>query len=300
VDLLGFFKLSNVVGGVEVNLCQPVQDSYSGIDLPAGTQTISGADALAFVRQRHGLPRGDFDRIVRQQTFIGAMVRKMLADDVLLNLGKQRELVSAAADALTVDRSLNLMNLASQMQSVSAGDIDFQTIPILGDGQDDQGRYITELPDQATMHEFFKELTADPKPQADPSTPAAPETVARGDVTVDVYNGSGISGLAAEAAAALTNAGFGAGTTGNADSNAYTVTEIRHAPGEEALANTVLAAIPGATVVEAADVPAGTVHVVLGTDFNGVGQKVTEAPAAPATSSSAEKPRTAADTDCIN
>jgi LCP family protein required for cell wall assembly len=299
VDLLGFFKLSNVVGGVEVNLCAPAQDSYSGIDLPAGKQTISGEDALAFVRQRHGLLRGDYDRIVRQQTFIGAMIRKMLAQDVLLDLGKQRELVTAAADALTVDQSLNLMNLASQMQSVTAGDINFQTIPIVGDGRDDQGRFITELPDEATMHAFFRDLTADPEPKADPTKPAEPETVERSAVTVDVYNGSGTAGLAASASTALTKAGFVAGTTGNADSSNYTVTEIRHAAGEEALANTVLKAVPGATVVESDEVPAGTVHLVLGTDFNGVGQKVT-ATSTPTASSSAEKPRTAADTNCIN
>ncbi len=299
VDLLGFFKLSNVVGGVEVNLCAPAQETDSGIDLPAGKQTISGADALAFVRQRKGLPRGDYDRIVRQQTFIGGMIRKMLDEDVLLDLGKQRELVSAAADALTVDQSLNLMNLASQMQSVSAGDIDFQTIPMIGDERDPEHGSIARLPDEATMHQFFRDLTADPEPKADPTTPAAPATVERSAVTVDVYNGSGIAGLAASASEDLTAAGFGAGTTGNADSASYTATEIRHAPGEEAQANTVLKAIPGAEVVEASDVPAGTVHVVLGANFTGVGQKVTEAPA-PATSSAAEKPRTAADTDCIN
>src|SRR3712207_8557224 len=54
----------------------------------------SGEQALAFVRQRHGLTRGDYDRIVRQQTFIAAMIRKMLAQDVLLDLGKQRKLRS--------------------------------------------------------------------------------------------------------------------------------------------------------------------------------------------------------------
>ena len=44
VDLLGFFNLSSVVGGVEVNLCAPVEDRrYSGVDFPAGVQTISGA-----------------------------------------------------------------------------------------------------------------------------------------------------------------------------------------------------------------------------------------------------------------
>ena len=205
---------------------------------------------------------------------------------------------TVAADALTVDNSLNLMNLASQMQSVSAGDIDFQTIPMIGDERHPTLGDIARLPEQPVMHQFFRDLTADPKPEADPSKPSEAPTVERSEVTVDVYNGSGIAGLAASASEDLTAAGFGAGTSGNADSSTYTATEIRHAPGEEAQAKTVLKAIPGATVVEASDVPAGTVHVVLGTDFNGVGQRITTT-SEPAASSSAEKPRTAADTGCI-
>ena len=67
---------------------------YSGAVFPAGVQTISGEDALKFVRQRHGLPRGDFDRIIRQQVFIAGVLRKMLSEDVLLDLGKQRQLVA--------------------------------------------------------------------------------------------------------------------------------------------------------------------------------------------------------------
>src|SRR3712207_6215265 len=82
VDLLGFFTPSSVVGGVEVNLCEAVDDSeWSGAVSPAGVQTISGADALKFVRQRHGLPRGDFDRIVRQQVFIAGVLRKMRSEE---------------------------------------------------------------------------------------------------------------------------------------------------------------------------------------------------------------------------
>src|SRR3712207_789601 len=109
----------------------------------------SGEQALAFVRQRHGLTRGDYDRIVRQQTFIAAMIRKMLDQDVLLNLGKQRELVTAAAHALTVDRSLDLMGLAQQMQTVKPGEINFQTVPIAYDGKDDRGIFVTNLVDEA-------------------------------------------------------------------------------------------------------------------------------------------------------
>jgi LCP family protein required for cell wall assembly len=297
VDLLGFFKLSSVVGGVEVNLCNAVQDDFSGVDLPAGVQTISGEQALAFVRQRHGLPRGDFDRIIRQQTFIAGMIRKMLSDNVLLDLGKQRQLVQAAADALTVDQSLNLLGLAQQMQSVTPGSIDFQTVPYIGTDRDDQDRSIIRLEDTDTLHKFFAELSASPQETAAP-TSEAPASVAPADVTVDVFNGSGTSGLAGTAATALEAAGYQVGSTGNADSMDYTTTEIRYAAGDEGLAATLAAAVPGAVSKQVDDATSGTVQLVLGSDFNGIGQAVTAAPAAPTTEG--EDQFTAADTACIN
>ena len=50
-----------------------MHDSYTGADFPAGPQNVSGAAALAFVRQRHGLPRGDLDRILRQQAYLSGL-----------------------------------------------------------------------------------------------------------------------------------------------------------------------------------------------------------------------------------
>ncbi|MEI4281342.1 LCP family protein [Klenkia terrae] len=298
VDLLGFFELSNIVGGVEVNLCQAVDDSfYSGAVFPAGVQTISGADALKFVRQRHGLPRGDFDRIIRQQVYIAGVLRNILSENVLLDLGKQRDLADAAGDALTVDNGLNLFDLAAQMQSITAGSIDFQTIPYVGDSEDDQGRYILQLQDADTLRAFFAQLSADPDP-ATPETPAAPETVAPADVAVAVFNGSGTAGLAASTADQLAAAGFVVGSTGNADSNAYTLTEIRYAEGDAALANTLAAAIPGASTAQSDDAAPGTLQLVLGSDFAGVGQAVEAPPSTPAVAG--EDARTAADTSCIN
>ncbi|MGY1748053.1 LCP family protein [Modestobacter sp. SYSU DS0511] len=297
VDLLGFFELTSVVGGVEVNLCEPVDDSrWSGAVFPAGVQTISGADALKFVRQRHNLPRGDFDRIVRQQVFIGGVLRKMLSEDVLLDLGKQRELVRAAADSLTVDQNLNLLQLAQQMQSVTAGGIEFQTVPNVGTATED-GKSIVQLEDTETLHAFFAELNAEPEPPAD-ATAEAPAPVAPAQVTVEVYNGSGIGGLAASAAAELEGAGFPVAGTANADSSDYSVTEIRHAAGDEGLAATLAATVPGAVTKQVTDATSGTVQLVLGSDFNGIGQPVTAQPVAPSTP--AEAPRTAADTSCIN
>ena len=303
VDLLGFFNLTEVVGGVEVNLCAAVDDrKYSGAVFPAGPQVISGADAVKFVRQRHGLPRVDLDRIVRQQVFIGGVLRKMLSEDVMLDLGRQRELAEAASKALTVDRDLELLDLAQQMQSVTAGSIEFQTIPIVTpDGRDEQGRSIVQLEDEETLHAFFADLSAEPeKPGTTPTpTTEAPRTAAPSEVTVEVFNGSGTPGLAGTAADALTEAGYVIGSTGNADSMDYTRTEIRYAAASKALATTLATAVPGAKLTADEDVPAGTTHLVIGSDFNGIGQAVTKQPA-PQTTTASAPARTAADSSCIN
>jgi LCP family protein required for cell wall assembly len=309
VDLLGFFELSNVVGGVEVNLCEAVDDrQWSGAFFPAGPQTITGADALKFVRQRHNIGKtsNDFDRIRRQQVFLAGVLRKVLSDDVLRNPGKQQELVRAVSEALTVDDHLDLMELAQQMQSVTAGSIDFQTVPHEPDTETVEGAgSVVRLADTATLRSFFAELSADPQPAAAaaaPTTEAAAPTVVPADVPVEVLNGSGTKGLAAEAATGLTAAGFPVTGTGNADAMSYDVTEIRFAAGDDALAAALAAAVPGAVSQQVDDATSGTVQLVLGSDFNGVGQAVT-APspsAAPATTAEVAPPRTAADVSCIN
>jgi hypothetical protein len=118
---------------------------------------------------------------------------------------------------------------------------------------------------------------------------------------VRVFNGSGTPGLAASTATALQTAGFVVAGTGNADSANYTRTEIRYAAGDGALATTLAGQFPGAKLAQQTGVTPGTVDLVLGSDFTAVGKALTPATtaAAPATSS-ADKPRTAADTSCIN
>ena len=129
VNLLGFINLSTIVGGVEVNICEATSDPLSGADFQAGVQTITGADALKFVRQRHGLPRTDLDRVVRQQVYIAGMLRNILSSDLLLDLGKQKDVVKQVGSSVTLDQGLNIFDLAAQMQGVNPGDITFQTIP---------------------------------------------------------------------------------------------------------------------------------------------------------------------------
>src|SRR3712207_3933168 len=181
----------------------------------------------------------------------------MLSDNVLLDLGKQRELVKAAADALTVDQSLNLLGLAQQMQSVTPGSIDFQTVPYVGTDRDDQARSIIRLEHEDTLHEFFAALSPEPE-EAAPPTPEAVQTVATAQLAADDYNGWGPGGLGGTAAEELTAAGDVDSATRNADAGHYTARESRGASGDEGLAATVATAVRGAVSEQVDDATSGS------------------------------------------
>jgi LCP family protein required for cell wall assembly len=296
IDLLGFINLSEIVGGVEVNLCAATSDPFSGADFPAGVQTIGGADALKFVRQRHGLPGVDLDRVVRQQVYIAGMLRNVLSSDLLFDLGKQKAIVEQVGSSITLDRGLNIFDLAAQMQGVQPGNITFQTIPGLVPTRIDDAD-VLQPPSEEEVTAFFASLAATgPEEAPAPPTSEAPD-VQPGDVTVSVFNGSGESGAAATAATALTDAGFSASSGGNAD--ATDTTTVSHAPGDEAAAALVAAQVPGATVTVDDSLAAGTVQLVIGTDYNGIGAAVTAEETA-SEGGEAEAARTATDTSCIN
>jgi hypothetical protein len=181
------------------------------------------------------------------------------------------------------------------MQGVKPGDITFQTIPGLTPTRIDDAD-VLEPPSDKDVKTFFASLTATP---ADSSSSAAPTSaapsVSPGDVTVSVLNGSGVSGAASTAATALTTAGFKASSGGNADRT--DTTTVQHHSGDDTAAALVAARVPGAAVTVDDSLPAGTVQLVIGGDYNGIGQAVTtQAPAA----TDANNERTAADSSCIN
>ncbi|UOZ06307.1 LCP family protein [Amycolatopsis sp. WQ 127309] len=130
INLAGFDALSQAVGGVEVCLKAPVHDTYSGADFPAGPQTLSGAQALAFVRQRHGLPGGDLDRIARQQAFLSAMAKTVLNAGTFTSPSKLNALVSAVQGSVVLDRGWDVLSFAQQLRGMTSGAIGFATIPV--------------------------------------------------------------------------------------------------------------------------------------------------------------------------
>lgn len=297
VDLLGFYRITKAIGGVEVCLNKPAKDSFSGINLPAGKQTIEGTQALAFVRQRHGLPNGDLDRIARQQYFLSAVFRKMKSAGVIGNPLKLKRLLDAIGTSLKMDSGLDPLQLARQVRGLVGGNIQFKTVPNKGSANVD-GKSVVLL-DTAALPAFFTSVIGN----SGGSKAAPVKTVPRGQVSVQVFNGSGRKGLATLTATQLRSAGFTVTSTGNADRNTYQQTEIRYAASNLAQANTLAAAIPGAQLREQAS--ANGVQLVLGADFAGVRSTTaaassTTASKPPSTGSANAPARSAADIGCIN
>ncbi|MHB8450825.1 MAG: LCP family protein [Mycobacteriales bacterium] len=166
VNFFGFIDISNAVGGVRVCLPYPAADSYSGLYLSAGYHTIQGATALAFVRQRHGLPRGDLDRIQRQQEFIGAVIRKAESTGVLLNPFRLNDLLNAVTQSLTVDAGLTLddmRTLALRLRHLDTAHVNFLTVPIANPNGYVNGLSVVEL-DYPEMAALFANIRANRPP----------------------------------------------------------------------------------------------------------------------------------------
>lgn len=296
VGLYGFYSITKALGGIEVCLLHPAVDRYSAIDLPAGRQTISGKQALAFVRQRHGLPNGAYSRIQRQQYFLASVFRKLTSAGVLVDPLKQLALVRAVGSSLTMDAGLDPLELARQLQHLTAGNLQFLTVPVTGTGQNAAGQAV-DLTDSAALPAFWDKVLGRSAPAASAS-PAVPRT----QVSVTVRNGTGRVGLATQTATELQQLGFTVPSTGNSEHRTGTV--IEYGAGQEPAARTVAAVIPGAQLRAGGG---GGVTLILGSDFAGLRTGAGSPPAGPTapaggggTGSITPPPRTAAQTDCID
>ncbi len=130
VNLDGFYELANVLGGVEVCLNHSVAyDPYSGFYAHrAGYQHLNAVMALAFVRQRHGLLNGDLDRTHRQQAFLDSVMQQLRTEGVLSDLTKINSLLSVAKQYVITDAGWDLLDFASQMRSLTSGNLTFHTL----------------------------------------------------------------------------------------------------------------------------------------------------------------------------
>jgi LCP family protein required for cell wall assembly len=271
INLIGFYLLSNAIGGVPVCLNNAVKDRQSGADFKAGQQTVSGSAALSFVRQRHGLPGGDLDRIRRQQAFLAGAANKILSVGTLSNPAKLSALVTAANRSLVLDKNFDLLSFGQQMIGLTSGHINFETIPLTGpessSGTDALGT------DKAQIRAFFAGIAAQKSATGSaPSSASAASTLNKAAWTVDVQNATMVQGRAASVGQKAADAGFQRGQLsdfpGVTDSNQQAVTSIRYPAAGKSAAAALQKAIGHGTLVEDDTVAAGHLLVIAGQDLS--------------------------------
>ncbi|WP_081952085.1 LCP family protein [Kitasatospora phosalacinea] len=276
----------------------------TGLKLPAGVSQLNAADALSFVRQRHNLTNGDLDRTHRQQAFIASVEHKLKQQGVLGDLGKMQDLLDVVKKDVVVDDRWQILDFAQQAPNLTGGNVEFNTLPIdkfatVGGQEVNQvdpaklRRIVKQL--------FGQPVDADPAPVPDGATTAPAPTPASGpaeapattapaptpasgpaeapaatapaltpasgpaaDATVDVLNGSSVSGAAGEESKALTALGYRTGKPGTADTRPRTTT-VKYGTGAQDAARQ-LAARYGVAATASTAVAPGHVQVVLGAD----------------------------------
>lgn len=121
VDMSALAAVADAAGGVPVCLRDAVDDQYSGAKFPKGEQVLHGAAALAFIRQRHGLPEGDLDRMTRQQAFLRGLAAK-LPDTNLATL------LDAVGTTVVTDRDFDLPGFVQTLARATS--LRVGTIPV--------------------------------------------------------------------------------------------------------------------------------------------------------------------------
>ncbi|MFJ8313896.1 MULTISPECIES: LCP family protein [unclassified Streptomyces] len=288
VNLIGFYDVAKAIGPIDVCLKRATKDPAmkgqgSGADFHKGINTLATpAQALAFVRQRHNLDdpehtgnSGDFARTHRQQAFITSAVIALKKKGIIGDIGKVQGLLDVVKKDIVIDNQWNLLDFAQQAPNLTGGNVVYNTLPVkaLKDvmGPDGVSQSVNEVEVEQVRKTVRTLFSGDggstPKPSATPEK-AAP-------ATVDVYNGSGMTGAAETTAKALAAAGYTKGAVAN---RAASKTQVLYGAGADKAAGQIAAKLNAGTATASSKVPAGHVQVILGAGFTPPASGPTSAP----------------------
>jgi LCP family protein required for cell wall assembly len=286
IGLLGFSLITDALGGVNVCLKEPVFEPLSGADFPAGWQKLNGPQALSFVRQRHDLPRGDLDRVVRQQVVMASLAHQVISGKTLSSPATMNRLQKAIQRSVVLSSGWDIMDFVNQLQKLAGGKIAFATIPVLDEsGWSDDGMHSVVRVDPHQVQDWVAGLLHD---QAQGKTEELAYTPNK--TTANVVNDTDINGLAAAVSEVLTSKGFTAGMVGNNDAAHVSGSQVQAAKADDLGAQAVAKDLGGLPVIPNASVPPGSVRVVLANDYTGPGAGLGDGPTATAAGSANSGP----------
>lgn len=204
INFAGFWHVVNILGGVYVPVDHtyfvPASADFKSINLKAGYQLVRGKQALNYVRYRHD-QRGDFTRMQRQQLFLKELQRQ--SGRWSSDWGKVVKLIRAItgetkSDLDSLKKLQPLVNLAFEVDTSKVYQVHLEgATPMIG-GVSYVTATETEVAD--AVNEFTHPTQAPLKLKG--------TKVSKKMYAVDVYNGSGIPGLATTAATQLSAQGY--------------------------------------------------------------------------------------------
>lgn len=215
----GVIEMSNAIGGVDVCIAKPINDSDSGLVLSAGNHTIQGLQALEFLRTRHGVGDGsDLARISSQQVFLSSMMRKIVSGGSLSNPVTLYGLASAAVKNMTLSKSLSdpntMVELGLALKNINLSNVLFVQYPTTTDPQNIN----RVVPDQADAALLTKDL------QTDTKFTLGADSTGRASVTQGESSGAGTpasgTGTSTGSGSDSTSGSTSSGSTGTATGTA--------------------------------------------------------------------------------
>lgn len=257
VNLVGFYDLASELGGVTVCLNNAVYDSYSGANFQAGEQTLNASQALAFVRQRHGLENGDLDRTHRQQAFLVSVMQQLRNAGTLTDITKLNGLMNVVHKDVVLSKGWTEKQF-QRIGQIADGNVNFQTLPVVRydsiNGMD--VNIVDPLAIRAKVAAAFT---------GEDSAPASAVPTS----TVDIVNATTTSGLASTISAALAVHGYTKGEVRDPLSGESTSTVIDYGVGSDADARALstMLGIEAAPSVDPSLAP-GRIRVMLGDGYS--------------------------------
>jgi LCP family protein required for cell wall assembly len=272
LTFIGFEKVINDLGGVNVCLPEAVDDPLSGLNLSAGEHHVGGAQALAFWRTREDLGEGsDLQRIQRDQFLMVALLQGIEKEGLLHSPSELNKVIGDAASNLVTDSGLDqtrMLQVGESLRGLTSQSVQFVEVPTVT--YEPNPDWVQWSP-QATQ--LFTAIASDatlPKPVTKKGpAPAPAATVSPSQVNVQVLNGSGLAGVAEQGASDLSGRGFNVTGSGNAGNFNYTKSVVEYSsPADLPAAQTLESEFSNVELLKVPGITTGTVDVVLGSDFS--------------------------------
>lgn len=266
MDGEGLRTLVDAVEGIPVDVSQRISDPDAGtVTIDSGQQVLSGDQALVFCRAKNIFANGDISRMAHQRQVFSALLDKLVGKRGIGRLSLEDTFASCMTsdmDSRTFSRVVKGLHGIDIAQDLSAAAVPATAQTV------DQTTYA--VVDGAAWQAMMARVVAGERPTEGTDAQAQADAASAGSYTVDIQNGSGVSGMVPQASERITAAGFKIGETGNAPSFNYRTTLIiyRDAP-HEAAANAVAAAIGGGTtkLEDGTHTYSGDILLIIGQDW---------------------------------